>query len=707
MAEENVESRQERARNSTSPEELEKLANDEDQEVRSRVASNTNTPVSLLEKLAEDEDRYVRRSVAANENTPVSVLEKLAEDEDKDAYDPKFVRKSVAGNANTPASLLEKLADDEGETVRRVVVKNTNTPVPLLEKLAEDEGETVRKAVADNTNTPVLVLEKLAGDEDENVRWGVARNKNTPFPVFEKLARDNENILYESFFKAVAAGDLDLMNTLLENGFNINCTEDNFGITPLMFAVIQQHSQTQKVVQFLVERHSNINYSIPKDIFDGASWTSGSVYDYDITLLPFECALGLASRNNDQKIALDLVQYLHQQGAKVSRYVTGQLIEQKKDEANIELVAYLLKNVEEPEQADAADRLVVYINDLKNHQFQTSLVKLAFENGIDATDLEVIIPCGCNSDILNMFAEKGAPLNHVLLCSLNIGEFELAKELIKRGADPNGVLKRNQSKWTGLVERDDINPLKCAFRPGHLSMGPSNFWGEIKITSSQILDFLKFVKEHGGTFNDDLLILASIGNHLEVVQYLLSQGSNVNYYVPSYSVWPNCLLVADTFEILECLLNAGADPNIVNYNGKSSLALRASAANKDEKIKESLAMIKLLISKGANTTLKDNDKKTALSYAKENVSKTDMSDQIVTYLKYFSRINDEKKRRETYLGLELLEAINNEDISNAKKLIEQGASHKFKDPDSKNQLIAIAKIKGNKNLIEVLSAGSG
>ena len=118
-------------------------------------------------------------------------------------------------------------------------------------------------------------------------------------------------------------------------------------------------------------------------------------------------------------------------------------------------------------------------------------------------------------------------------------------------------------------------------------------------------------------------------------------------------------------------------------------------------------MIKLLISKGANTTLKDNDKKTALSYAKENVSKTDMSDQIVTYLKYFSRINDEKKRRETYLGLELLEAINNEDISNAKKLIEQGASHKFKDPDSKNQLIAIAKIKGNKNLIEVLSAGSG
>ena len=52
-------------------------------------------------------------------------------------------------------------------------------------------------------------------------------------------------------------------------------------------------------------------------------------------------------------------------------------------------------------------------------------------------------------------------------------------------------------------------------------------------------------------------------------------------------------------------------------------------------------------------------------------------------------------------------SVHDGSFGNAKKLIEQGASHKFKDPDSKNQLIAIAKIKGNKNLIEVLSAGSG
>ena len=47
-----------------------------------------------------------------NENTPVSVLEKLAGDENED------VRLYVASNLNTPVSVLEKLADDEDESVR-------------------------------------------------------------------------------------------------------------------------------------------------------------------------------------------------------------------------------------------------------------------------------------------------------------------------------------------------------------------------------------------------------------------------------------------------------------------------------------------------------------------------------------------------------------------------------------------------------------
>ena len=60
MAKESTEERQERTQSATSPEELEKLAADEDGSVRSGVAYNPNTPASALEKLAADEDEDVR-----------------------------------------------------------------------------------------------------------------------------------------------------------------------------------------------------------------------------------------------------------------------------------------------------------------------------------------------------------------------------------------------------------------------------------------------------------------------------------------------------------------------------------------------------------------------------------------------------------------------------------------------------------------------
>ena len=68
MAEESVEEREGRARNSTSPAELENLAKDEDcagpfpAVVRQNVAGNANTPVPVLEKLAEDKDEWVREA---------------------------------------------------------------------------------------------------------------------------------------------------------------------------------------------------------------------------------------------------------------------------------------------------------------------------------------------------------------------------------------------------------------------------------------------------------------------------------------------------------------------------------------------------------------------------------------------------------------------------------------------------------------------
>ena len=165
---------------------MEKLAEDEDEDVRLRVARNANTPASVLEQLAADENWQVRFNVAENMNTPLSVLEKLAEDDERD------IRNYVAKNENTSVSILEKLADDKDDYLRINVAEHKNISVLVLEKLAADENWQVREKVAQNNNTPVSLLEKLGNDEEQAVRYWVAQNENTPVSVLEKLAGDEE-----------------------------------------------------------------------------------------------------------------------------------------------------------------------------------------------------------------------------------------------------------------------------------------------------------------------------------------------------------------------------------------------------------------------------------------------------------------------------------------------------------------------------------
>ena len=157
MTEENVELREEKARNSTSSEELKKLSEDDESYVRSIVSENLNTPSSVLEKLADDDDYSVRYGVAQNKNTPVSVLKKLADDDDY------FVRNGVAENNNIPVLLLEKLADDDEESVRRRVAENKNTPVSVLEKMGMSE-DSIRNEQDTVNNKYELTMGRIGGE---------------------------------------------------------------------------------------------------------------------------------------------------------------------------------------------------------------------------------------------------------------------------------------------------------------------------------------------------------------------------------------------------------------------------------------------------------------------------------------------------------------------------------------------------------------
>ena len=237
------------AENPNAPAEvLMRLAEDEDRDMRSAVSRNPRIPAEVFKKLAGDEDDGVRWEVARNSSNPVEVLRKLAENKDE------CVRQGVAYNSNTPAEILKKLAEDEDNNVRYGVAKNPNTPIEALRKLAKDEVEWVREGVAENSNTPAEILKKLAEDEDEEVRYAVAKNPNTPIEALMKLAGDEDEELREEVAKNPNT-TVDILTKLAEDeDWNVRIEVANNPRTP-----------TEVLMRLAEDENDSVRYGVAKN----------------------------------------------------------------------------------------------------------------------------------------------------------------------------------------------------------------------------------------------------------------------------------------------------------------------------------------------------------------------------------------------------------------------------------------------------------
>lgn len=191
------------------PEILDKLAEDKDDEVRKVVAQNSKTKTETLAKLANDKSEEVRLNVAINNNTMPELLDKLSKDKDLD------VRSAVSEHENVTPEILDKLAGDENGIVRLNVAKNKKTKSETLDKLSGDDNVQVRMNVAQNKNTSVEALKKLAQDIDYNVKKSVIENENATAEVLDLVAKGNLNeILTEEI--------LEHKNTSLNTLFNMS-----------------------------------------------------------------------------------------------------------------------------------------------------------------------------------------------------------------------------------------------------------------------------------------------------------------------------------------------------------------------------------------------------------------------------------------------------------------------------------------------------
>lgn len=114
------------------------LMDDEDPEVR-KVLASVLSESSLLDRLAHDEDADIRFAVAENPATDSGTLHFLANDEDR------YVKSAVAANGNTDNSDLKSLATDINPNVRYSVAKNLKTPKDILAILSNDTFGVVRE----------------------------------------------------------------------------------------------------------------------------------------------------------------------------------------------------------------------------------------------------------------------------------------------------------------------------------------------------------------------------------------------------------------------------------------------------------------------------------------------------------------------------------------------------------------------------------
>jgi len=169
------------------------LAQDADDAVRAKVASNISTPAPLHMRLAHDGSIKVRRMLAANPHLTPAAFEVLAKDEAK--TDGPGVLHALAANPGAPVSLLERLSKHAQADVRATVARNINCPVGMYERLMRDRDWTVRQGCADNPAAQAHFLEVLANDPEPEVRREVACHPNTAQPVLSRMCLDDDSVV--------------------------------------------------------------------------------------------------------------------------------------------------------------------------------------------------------------------------------------------------------------------------------------------------------------------------------------------------------------------------------------------------------------------------------------------------------------------------------------------------------------------------------
>jgi hypothetical protein len=226
---------------------------------------------------------------------------------------------------------------------------------------------------------------------------------------------------------------------------------------------------------------------------------------------------------------------------------------------------------------------------------------VAFQK-IPSSELEILIPDGSWKPLDNWNVIFNEPLNEAFKHLRGPNEEELDSMLNNLSAI---------DIMTGIGNKIiDSKYVELAVSKGYLTNNDPNDI-LVSMINCNSLKYVKYAVENGADVNSNKivsatpLLLAAHRNSLDIVKYLIENGADINFK----SAFNNYTAImyateSENLNMIEYLVEKGAR---INLNGLTPLMIAAR--------KGKLQIVTYLVEHGANLKIKNNDGKTALSYA--------------------------------------------------------------------------------------------
>lgn len=297
---------------------------DKNPEIRKYIAkSSEHLTLQHIETLTNDVEAEVRASVASiifaysrdEENVPEELILKLASDQSEE------VRLKIAGSAYPPAKILKMLANDESVEVVRCVALGYHTPRETLLKIVNNhlENEKIIKSVVNNNNftdedfhslfnrndLTVSVKATLVFKGSQNIYkpesgWGKMLSQEEMLDVYNEVKRSgliNFDILRNFHGTEIEEIYFDIVDFCEKNSKGnksevqnalLNILMNNKGVTERVITKIYNMTKDKSIIK-AIARYHNTPASILRELLslsrekkNGASMRRDIAYSYNI-----------------------------------------------------------------------------------------------------------------------------------------------------------------------------------------------------------------------------------------------------------------------------------------------------------------------------------------------------------------------------------------------------------------------------------------